>query len=252
MVYPATIDEVLAKLDEIIESSLGKNSPAAIFAYVYRRTTAEIKKGVEAGIFHDNARMEQFDVMFANYYIKAYYDYLENRDVSTSWKVSFDACAEQICIVQHITLGMNAHINLDLGVTAGHIMEGKELADLKEDFMKVNAILFTLTKEMNKSLGRVSKLLFLVNWLGRNNDELFINFSIKKARDFSWGTANMIWSAPDQQERQARILGVDGTVTALGGFLRTPKGRALRLVLGLMRRFEEKDVRKIVDGMRYN
>jgi len=99
MNYPTTIDEVLATLDNIIESSLEKNSPAAIFAWVYRRGIAEIKKGIEAGVFHDNERMEHFDVQFANYYIKAYYDYIENRNVSSSWKVSFDACADKICIV---------------------------------------------------------------------------------------------------------------------------------------------------------
>jgi len=147
---------------------------------------------------------------------------------------------------------MNAHINLDLGVTAGSVMNGKELNELKEDFMRVNAILFSLTQEMNRALGRVSKLMFLANWLGRNNDELLINFSIKKARDFSWQTARMIWGAQGEQDQLARIQGVDSVVSTIGGTLRTPKGRTLRLLLALMRRFEEKDVRKIVERMRYN
>jgi hypothetical protein len=250
MNYPATIDEVLAELDRIIETSLENNSPTAIFAYVYRRTTAEIKKGIEAGIFHDNLRMERFDVMFANHYIKAYYDYRENQDVSRSWHVSFEAAKESLCIVQHIIFGMNAHINLDLGVTAGTMMDGSELEELKEDFMKVNAILFSLTDEMQHSLGRVSRLMFLASWLGRNNDEKLINFSIGKARDFSWSTANVIWAMPGLEEKQARIREVDHVVADMAKLLHRPKGWVLRNVLKLIRRFEEKDVRRIIDGMK--
>lgn len=252
MHYPTTIDEVLATLDQIIETSLEQNSPTAIFAYVYRRTTAEIKKGVEAGIFHDNPRMEQFDVQFANHYIKAYYDYRENQTVSRSWHVSFEAAKEPLCIVQHIIFGMNAHINLDLGVTASTVMDGKELEDLKADFMKVNSILFTLTNEMQSGLGRVSKLMFLASWLGRNNDEKLINFSIGKARDFSWSTANVIWAMPDAEEKQARIREVDHAVAEMAALLHKPKGWVLRNVLKLIRRFEEKDVRRIVEGIRMN
>jgi len=247
---PANIDEVLIALDQIIESALLTNSPIALFAYVYRRTTAEIKKGVEAKVFNDNERMQAFDVVFANYYIKAHRDNQQQLPISQSWKLAFDAAKEPLCIVQHITLGMNAHINLDLGVAASTMMQGKELNDLKSDFTKVNAILFSLTNELQAGLGKVSKLLFLADWLGQRNDELLINFSIAKARDFSWITAHRVWSTQNAEQQRHAIEGTDKAVTLIGSSLRFPKGWALKSAIRFIRRFEEKDMRKIVNQLK--
>src|SRR3712207_8653052 len=45
-------------------------------------------------------------------------------------------------VVQHLILGMNAHINLDLGVAAATVAPTpEELQSLKPDFMTINALL---------------------------------------------------------------------------------------------------------------
>jgi Family of unknown function (DUF5995) len=250
MQLPTTIDEVLSELDQIIDVSVAENNSMAIFAYVYRRTTAEIKKNVLAGVFEDNERMSRFDVRFANYYIEAWHNYRSNKPVSASWKVAFDASKDPLCIVQHIMLGMNAHINLDLGVTAATEAEHTSLVDLKTDFMRVNTILFALTDELQSNLGKASKLLFLASWLGRRNDEMLINFSIKKARDFSWVTANRIWNAHGSHEKESVRLSTDKAVARIGAELHKPKGWFLRSTISLIRRFEEKNVATIIDIMK--
>ena len=121
MAIPAkTIDEVLSELDLIIDSTLVENNHLGIFAYVYRRTTAQIKQAIIERQFEDNERMERLDVAFANLYLTAYQRYTANLSCSESWKMAFDAKNDNISILQHIILGMNAHINLDLGIaTAG-------------------------------------------------------------------------------------------------------------------------------------
>lgn len=249
MHLPETIEEVLAELDTIIDTAVAENSHAAVFAYVYRRTTAAIQQNIQAGIFEDNAQMERFDVQFANYYIRAWHDYRAGKSVSTSWKLAFDSANDPLIIAQHITLGMNAHINLDLGVTAATFMEEKELAQLKTDFMRVNTILFSLTNELQYKLGKVSKALFLIDWIGRRNDERLINFGIAKARDFSWVTANRIWQS-EADEKQGMIRATDRAVTLIGQQLKTPKGWLLRSILRIIRRFEEKNVATIIAAMR--
>ena len=67
----STIEEVLAALDQIIDQTIQENNYLGIFAYVYRRTTAGIQQAIHEDAFEDSARMELFDVHFANYYIKA-------------------------------------------------------------------------------------------------------------------------------------------------------------------------------------
>jgi hypothetical protein len=63
---------------------------------------------------------------------------------------------EKLAFVQHILLGMNAHINLDLAVAASIVSPGNAIIKLKSDFMIVNQILAELTNKIQKRLGRVS------------------------------------------------------------------------------------------------
>lgn len=249
MELPQSIDEVLVALDAIVDTSVRDNRPDAYFAYVYRRTTAAIKKAVESGYFEDNPRMQRFDVYFANLYIRAYHDYHSGKPVSAAWKTAFDASVMKLSLAQYITLGMNAHINLDLGITAAHMAGEKDLASLETDFKRVNEVLFSLTQEMQRGLGKVSPFMFLADWLGRNSDEKLINFSIEKARAFSWQTATGIWEAPPH-EKQTVIAQTDKSVADIGKMLRNPGSKGLQLILWLIRSVESKDVAKIIHAMK--
>ena len=44
-------------------------------------------------------------------------------------------------ILQHLLLGINAHINLDLGIAAVETSPGNQLAPLKNDFDMINKLL---------------------------------------------------------------------------------------------------------------
>ena len=68
-----SIDEVLIQLDEIIDHSVKSENFIFAFAFVYRETTAEIKKAILKEVFEDNTRMEKLDVEFANLFIDAFY-----------------------------------------------------------------------------------------------------------------------------------------------------------------------------------
>ncbi len=248
MELPSTINGVLERLDAIIDESVERKSPNAFFAYLYRRTTAEIKHNIDKGVFEDNPRMEAFDVYFANLYIRAYQDYCQKQPVSAAWKAAFDTTGHTLCISQHIVLGMNAHINLDLAIAAAHVSEGKQIAVLQTDFNRVNAILFSLTQEMQRKLGKVSRMLYLADWAGKNTDERLIDFSIGKARSASWISANAIWKA-QTTTRSEVIRNLDTQVAVLGNSFKRPKSYVFRQMLKLIIRYEEKDVAKIIRVM---
>lgn len=177
-----TIEDVLNELDSIIEDSVKENNRLGIFAYIYRRTTAQIKQAIADKRFEDNERMEKMDVTFANLYLTAYKNFFSDKTISKSWMIAFQAKNQKLTIIQHIILGMNAHINLDLGVAASEIMPPDKIDDLKNDFMLVNQILKDLINEMQYRVSRVSRTMFLLDWIGQNEDEKIINFSIVKAR----------------------------------------------------------------------
>jgi len=243
------IDEILEELDVIIQKSISQNNFLGIFAYVYLRTTAQIKTEIEQEKFEDNERLQKFDVLFANLYLDAYRNYFDKQPVNNAWKIAFDSKNDRLTIIQHVMMGMNAHINLDLAIAACEIMEGKSISDLENDFNKVNEILAGLLNEMQAKIGKVSKLMFLIDWIGKRTDENIINFSMVQARTQSWRIANELWNL-EGEERNARIQQVDQSVTKISEFIKNPKSKLLKFVLKMVSRFEEKNIEKIVKKLR--
>jgi len=250
MAIPAkTIDEVLEELDRIIETTVAENNFLGIFAYVYRRTTAQIQQSIRQKEFEDNERMELMDVTFANLYLTAYQKHAANQSCSASWETAFKAKNEKITIMQHLLLGMNAHINLDLGVAAATFAPGANIAALKNDFMKVNQILNNLTNEMQERISRVSRLMFILDLLGKNTDEKIANFSMVKAREQAWNLANQL-AKSNEDERKSVINDADHTIAALGSLFINPPGKLLKMALKLVSFFEEKDVKTIISKLK--
>lgn len=114
-----TIDDVLRALDGIIKWSFDRRSRLGYFAAVYRRVTMAVKQGVADNIFQDGARMERLDVIFANRYLDALQEFRNGQPTTMSWRAAFQAAAYWYPLApQQLLVGMNAHINLDLGVAA--------------------------------------------------------------------------------------------------------------------------------------
>ena len=152
-------------------------------------------------------------------------------------------------ILQHIMLGMNAHINLDLGVATAATMSGQEILDIEADFNKVNDILFQITNEIQDRLSRVSPLMFILDLLGENKDEKVIDFSMRKAREQSWNSATLLWSLGEDQSEEA-IKKIDYLVFKLSERIKAPKTRTIRFLLRLMQKFETKQVSTILTKLK--
>lgn len=251
MQKPTTIAEVLVELDLIIEDAIVNNDRLGLFAYVYRRTTAEILKEVELGNFKNNTQLQQMDVAFANLYLEAYHDFKTGKPVSKCWEFSFQSKNERLTILQHIMLGINAHINLDLGIATSATMEGKDIEDIEQDFNTVNSVLFNITNELQKRLGRVSPLLFLLDVVGIKSDEEIIDFSMRKAREQSWNSATLLHTLHGSSNTET-IKEIDQVVLALSNIIKAPKSFLIRTGLKWIGFFEEKNVGKIISKLKEN
>ncbi len=242
---PQTIDEVIEELNAIIEDAVEKNNYNAIFAYVYKRTTIEIKKAIEDTYFEDNQGMEVFDVLFANLYIKAYHGYQIQSKVSACWQKAFDEGKIKLTYLQHLLLGMNAHINFDLGVAAAIYTKNSDIEEISNDFRKVNQILFNLTNEMQSKLARVSPMLFLLDILGGKNDEMLSNFGIKMTRGQAWRFARNLWQK-HQDEQSSFQSEVDGNVALIASKIAKPRFISLKVFLWCIGKFERKPLIEVL------
>lgn len=241
-----TIDEVIARLDEVIARSRRERSRLGYFALLYRNVTVKVKEGIQAGVFEDNARMERLDVVFASRYLDAYESYRRGEQTSKCWLASFRAADSWFPIVlQHLLLGMNAHINLDLAIAAAEVAPGDQIERLKHDFVLINDILRALISDVQDRLARISYYMTILDRFGGRTDEALMNFSINKAREASWRVAvRLAKMSPEERERE--IKEIDRTVALLARLIQYP-GLKLRTANILVRFSEGRDLARIYD-----
>lgn len=139
---PHTIDDVLVRLDAIVDDCRRRADRRGMFAALYRRVTRAVKRGIQSGRFADGPRMDRIDVAFARRYLDAYDARIAGQPITRAWQVAFDAAERSgYLILQHLLVGMNAHINLDLGIAAAYTCPGPLLCELRPDYDVINDIL---------------------------------------------------------------------------------------------------------------
>jgi hypothetical protein len=246
---PRTIDEVVARLDDVIDGSRRTKSRLGYFAALYRKVTVEVKKGIADGVFEDGERMERLDVAFANRYLEALDQYEGGGSPTASWQVAFTAAKRPWPIVlQHLLLGMNAHINLDLGIAAARVSPGAQIWKLETDFNRINGILAELSDDTQRELSQIWPALKLIGKAAGKADDVIVNFSISRARAFAWQVA--VDLAPlSSADQQARIDELDREVSAIGRVIRKP-GPVARFFTMIIRLTERGGVPKIIDILR--
>lgn len=200
----STIDDVIRLLDQIISEAERKNDPAGYFAALYRKVTVRVKEGIASGYFDDGPRMEQLDVAFAKRYLDAYFDFANQKPVALSWQKAFDLFQKKRPIVlQHLLMGMNAHINLDLGIAAAEVSAKVNPASLHADFNRINEILSALVHEVEENLSSIwPALKFILKHTGQVDDYL-VDFSMKLARDGAWKFASQYAETPATEQAPA-------------------------------------------------
>lgn len=232
-----TIQEVIECLDEIIEISKQEQCAIGLFTTLYREVTMQIKNGIETGLFENPERMEKLDVIFANRYLKAYYLFKAGEKASECWEFSFIKGEEYWSIVvQHLLMGINAHVNLDLGIACAEVSTPESIFDLHSDYNKINEILSNLVNGVEECLVEIWPTLTYILKLTGKIDNFFIDFSMKTARDGAWKYATEFVLLPENQ-REASIKQRDVKVTKVAKLVSNP-GYFVSSIFKLIRLFE--------------
>ena len=242
-----TIDEVLAQLDEVILRARQESSRLGYFATLYRNVTLKVKEGITGGLFEDGARMARLDVTFANRYLAALDTFRRGQQPSKCWVKAFEtAAAWPPIILQQLLVGMNAHINFDLGIAAQEVAPGNQLPSLRQDFDQINNILGSMVIKVRSDIEQVSPWIKFLDQFNAKGQDRFIDFSLSKARASAWLVATMInTTSPDHLTRKMHIL--DEGVTMLGSLVAHPRDLLVRMGLHVIRARESNDVPHVID-----
>lgn len=248
MSLPTSIDEVLGRLESIIVDAEVHGKRTGYFAALYQKVTAGVKAGIARGVFQDGPRMARLDVIFANRYLDALDCWENGKPVTNSWKIAFDATHQwSPLILQHLLLGMNAHINLDLGIAAVETMQDQPIENIHADFDSINTIIGSLTNEVLREIDNMSPLLSLLGLHASRTNSLLIQFSIGNARDGAWCFAEALGNLQGAAYLDC-ISARDKDIAKLAGTLIHNKG-LLKFTLGLIHLFEWTSPKKITQAL---
>jgi len=234
------IADVAEELREVARSS---NDALGYFAAMYARVTSTIATSIAQGRFEDGERMERFASTFAGYYTRC----LESSDRPRCWQASFDAAGrDDLLIIQHLLIGVNAHVNHDLPQATVDVAlaSGGDLLSVKGDFDVINDLLSAMTTDMLRDLDRVSRW---ANEAGAVGGGRLFNFSLEAARDQAWGAAHRLF-ALDPAARAREVTELDRLVSVLA-YLVTEPSLPAKLLVRLARRFEERDPRTVAAAL---
>jgi len=196
-IHATPLDGTVDALGKIVAETKAAGSNNGIFAALYRAITVRTRDAsTEGGFFDDDARMAELAVAFAERYLDAYGVYRAGGAPTNSWQVAFRVAEEPTrrMILQHLLLGMNAHINLDLGIAVARIAPKEQLAAVYIDFLRINEMLFQMVDGLQGDLGSVSPRMWMVDRVGGTWDETFMRIGIRKARDLAWRLAERLAS----------------------------------------------------------
>lgn len=242
-----TIDDVIAALDAIVQQAYESVSRLGYFAALYRRVTSAVRDGISSGSFQNGPLMEQLDVVFASRYLNALAAFQAGGAASRSWMVAFQGCDDaDLLILQQLLSGMNAHINLDLGIAAAQVSPGEQLLQLKPDFDEINAVLASLVGAVASELAAVSPRIGDLEKIGLRSETSVVNFDITAARDAAWVTALQLAEEP-LFLHEATIDSLDLAVSVQGRAILYPPvgGEGLKLI----QQAESKDVRLVIETL---
>jgi hypothetical protein len=240
---PATIDEVLVRLNDILDDSIRKGTRIGYFVGLYYRVTSNVRRALIAGnVFDDGPRMERLDVIFANRFLEAWDQHVRGERPSESWAVAFERLDDDgPLVVQHLMLGMNAHINLDLGIAAATVAPTPPaLASLQADFNRINDVLGRLVRVVEDELCQISPRLQRVADLATIEERMF-DFGLVASREIAWKLATDLVAAP--KDGWPAIVARRDQISALAGRALYPLHGMAAVAARLTHEHESKDIR---------
>ncbi|HHY55000.1 MAG TPA: hypothetical protein GYA08_06140 [Chloroflexi bacterium] len=183
-----------------------------IFLDCYLRMTRNMLAALDAGDFADAAWVAHLLDRFAAYYFNALTAYEQGEATPAVWRVAHDAARRPTTLtLQHLFLGVNAHINYDLVLVVAELLhpEWSQLTAAQRrqryaDYTHVNAIIArTIDEVQDEIVEPATPALRIVDLLLGPLDEWATVHLIAGWREEVWQHAVAILTAADAASREA-------------------------------------------------
>src|SRR5436309_15985332 len=127
----APIDDLLARMEALLQPMRAAGDERQHFLATYMRTTIAVKAEVDLGGFVDADWTERWDIAFAALYLDALDEWNAKGTAPGPWRIAFEAAnaTPRVPPIRHLLLGMNAHINYDLPQALLQVITDQEFDD---------------------------------------------------------------------------------------------------------------------------
>ena len=227
--------QVVHAIDDVIAWSLAQRSRVGYFAALYWHIATALTRAAHSGAFTDPARIDRLNGAFFSRYLYAVDSFRRGEPTTQAWAVAFDATRrDDLLVVQHLLLGANAHIDLDLAIAVAETVPADRLGGFRPDFMRVNGLLISLIDGVCRDVTRAWPLLRAISRLARHEDDALLGIGLRAARLSAWEKAERL-AAATPAERPAMIARMDAETAALGHRIasRAPLAEALVRIAAL-------------------
>jgi uncharacterized protein with NAD-binding domain and iron-sulfur cluster len=179
--------EIVARLDQIIEVAYQQHSRIGYFPALYRHVAAAFVRAAEQQLFTYPRLIEQLDVSFFNRYLEALRRYHTSTGPSLPWQSAFDATkSAELTVIQHLLIGMNAHMAYDLALAIAETCPGDQLPQLQGDFLTMNNVVGSLIGDIRRDLTTIWPLISLWERLLGADENSMVDLSMRAARANAW------------------------------------------------------------------
>ncbi|MFQ6172106.1 DUF5995 family protein [Oryzobacter sp. R7] len=191
---PTSIAQVIEQM-RVLGAAMPADDGVADFHRTYLHVTELVGAAAAARSFRDAAFMERLDCVFAGLYLDACRATDEAR--SSAWQPLFELRAQPgTAGLQYALAGMNAHINVDLGLalvrTCRQLGRTLDSPGVRADFLAINEILAAAVHEVRASY--LDGLALHVDRAASPVLDVVGAWSIEAARDASWLSATVQWA----------------------------------------------------------
>jgi hypothetical protein len=188
------IDALIERMRALLEPLRTADDPRQYFHAVYLRTTIAVAEAIRGGGFIDPDWAERWDVTFASLYLDALEADMSGGQPTRPWQIAFGAPGD-LPPLNHVLLGMNAHINFDLAQALVLVITDEEfddpalIAKREEDHRAIDRVLAARVAAEDDELVSVSGPGSVLNRLLRPLNQRGSQRFLRESREKVWANA---------------------------------------------------------------
>jgi hypothetical protein len=203
---------IIQRMESLALEWENRKDPRAIFLRCYSMMSANMMDSINAHRFQNKEWVWRLLHRFADYYFDALACFDCGEAVPPVWqKVHNISTQKKLHVLQHLLLGVNAHINYDLVLTLYDMLaEEWDKLSIEErksrylDHVLVNTIIAeTIDKVQDEVVEQYSPAMNLIDKaMGRLDEKILVGL-ISKWRASVWENALIMINSPDDEQKEA-------------------------------------------------